>query len=134
MLPFHENIQLLEYQKKRRKNRENRLRSPPFVSHMKFIPVKSSSALSSTSSSGLSCFCSNKLLAALRDVKISFSCNAKLSNQDKEVQASESNYVIFNVCLGFTLCKCGQNQTFPPLTKMILNFFNFAIRSFKGCA
>lgn len=38
------------------------------------VPVKSSSALSSTSSSGRWCFCSIKRLAALRDVKISSSC------------------------------------------------------------
>lgn len=60
------------------------------VSHSVSVPLKSSSALSSTSSSGLCRSCSNKLLAALSDVKISFSCSVHIHNRDKDGGARRS--------------------------------------------
>lgn len=52
--------------------------TPQYHSHAaqqvcSIIPLKSCSALSSTSRRGLTCFCSRRLLAAVRDVKISSS-------------------------------------------------------------
>lgn len=54
------------------------------------IPVKSSSALSSTSSSGLCFFSSIRLLAALRDVKISFSDRGGVFHLEVKVETLKS--------------------------------------------
>lgn len=102
------------------------------------LPVKSGRALSSTRRSGRTCFCSRRFLAAVRDVKISFSAMSKPSFVSLSSSSLLHSFVVFvtnRMVTGALRSLIGEEQSHIGHSIFLFthSYINLGQKRDKGC-